>query len=68
MPKLDQECICGLRFYFLRPYTIEFLNAINQFYEIITVSSFPLSETNQIVEVLEDLINKPIVEKNEQTF
>jgi hypothetical protein len=55
-------CICKLLLYQVRPYTYEFLNAFQPFFELIAYSNMHKKIIHQIIVHLEKILNKPVVD------
>jgi hypothetical protein len=58
----NKLCLCNHSLYQIRPYTFIILMAIQPFFELIAVSYLPNYELEQIVNHIEDVLNKPIIE------
>jgi hypothetical protein len=61
-------CPCNLKVYNIRPYSLEIIGALLPFYEMIAISCMPTSELIQIVNHFENVLNKPLEEKNWRTI
>lgn len=55
-------CLCNYSLYQVRPYTYEILRAIQPFFEIVAVSNMYNYELEQIIDHIESVLNKPIIE------
>lgn len=55
-----EECICALHVFRIRPYTFEFLRAIQPFFEIVVFSNMHYKIIESICNHLEDVLNEPI--------
>lgn len=66
MPKFKKHCSCRFKLFLVRPYTYEILSAIQPFFEIIGSSNLHYKELKQIITFLEDHLNAPIKEHNEE--
>ena len=65
-PKFGQVCVCKMMIYQIRPYTFEFLSAIQPFYEIMAISNIEFTELKFIVEHIENILNEPIIKNNKK--
>ena len=52
------DCNCNKTLYKIKPYSLQFLNSISNFFEIIAFSRIPEFEAKQIIRHLETLWNK----------
>ena len=66
-PKIGSVCVCKMKVYKIRPYTLEILSAIQPFFEIVAISKMHFNQLKFIIDHLEKLLNQPIEEKNKQT-
>jgi hypothetical protein len=60
--KGQDECICDLYVFRIRPYTYEMLRAIQPFFEIVVFSKFHHKIIEHITDYLESILNTPIKE------
>lgn len=58
--KDTDSCICEVLVYQVRPYTYEFLRAIQPFFEIVVFSRLHHRELEFIIDHIESVLNKPI--------
>ena len=56
------NCVCHLRLYQLRPYIYEFLNAFQPFFELIAYSKMNRHVLQKIIDHIEEVLNRPIME------
>jgi len=54
------NCLCDILVYKIRPYTYEFLNAIQQYFEIVVFSKMHHKIIENIIDHIESVLNKPI--------
>ena len=62
MGKQGKLCTCQYDIYQIRPYTFEILRAIQPFFEIIALSNSTYYILEQILDQIELILNKPIIE------
>jgi hypothetical protein len=55
-------CLCNKELYQIRPFTFELLRSIQPFFELIAFSNLPFHKLEQIIEFLELILNKPIID------
>ena len=60
--KKRKLCMCSKTIYQIRPYVFEILRALQPFFEIIALSNMPNYELEQIIDHIEVVLNKPIIE------
>ena len=54
--------MCDKTVYQIRPYTFEILRAIQPFFEIVATSNLHYDELDQIIEHIECVLNKPLID------
>ena len=55
-------CLCNKDLYQVRPFTYELLRSIQPFFELIAFSKMPFHQLEQIIEFMELILNKPIID------
>ena len=50
----------------IRPYTFEFLSAIQPFYEIMATSNLDYTQLSFIIDYLENILNKVVIKNNKK--
>jgi hypothetical protein len=60
--KGSEQCICHINVYKIRPYTYDLLRAVQPFYEIICCSKNHGIVLEKIIDHIEEVINRPVIE------
>ena len=56
-PKIGHVCVCKMKVFQIRPYTLEILSAIQPFFEIVAISRMHFNQLKFIIDHLEKLLN-----------
>ena len=55
-------CLCNKDLYQIRPYVFMMLRAIQPFFELVALANIPNPQLEQIIDHIENMLNKPIYE------
>lgn len=62
--KSGDSCFCHMSLFQVRPYTYEFLHAVNRYYELVCFSKLPSDVISDICRQMEEHLNLPFLQRN----